>query len=486
MKKLISFILVLTLLLSFSIFNSNEALANDPINVRINGELQSFPTNQQPVILNSRTMLPMSIIYQRLGFNVTWNDAERKLTATLGNQSIVLWIDSTTAQINGSWVKLEVAPTIINNITYIPVYVVGLTKNASVGWNNHTRTVDIQDFNKLDYGIYWYGNGNVSQKFIAGQSNPYYSSSKPTVIYVHGWQKGTINDKFRESFHYQYTNGNTNVDLVTINSWISAGWNVGIFYWNQFADEDQVTDAEAKIWTPSGPRSMRWRKFDGTYVAGPAKSAAQLFYESYVQAMNGYTGTNIRIVGHSLGNQMAVRLSSMVNDNILAGNLPARLRPQRVALLDPFWSKDGKSYLNNEWTGQRSRTLVNQLITRGVAFEQYKSSGITDVGVGDTNVGMENMTAFSRLAPWYIPSHDMTNKHNMAPHWYFWSYAFNAPTECTVSWNGTRTATGNVAASAKTSDARIREMMGNQFEWVQVEGRDTPTPQDDWFERKTR
>jgi hypothetical protein len=40
---------------------------------------------------------------------------------------------------------------------------------------------------------------------------------------------------------------------------VQAGYNVGIMYWNQFADEDEVKDAEAKIWTATGTRAMRWK-----------------------------------------------------------------------------------------------------------------------------------------------------------------------------------------------------------------------------------
>ena len=41
--------------------------------------------------------------------------------------------------------------------------------------------------------------------------------------------------------------------------WKADGWNVAIFYWNQMADEDEVKDAEAKIWSTNGPKGMRYR-----------------------------------------------------------------------------------------------------------------------------------------------------------------------------------------------------------------------------------
>ncbi len=32
-------------------------------------------------------------------------------------------------------------------------------------------------------------------------------------------------------------------------AWLDGGWNVGIFYWNQLADEEMPQDTESKIWT---------------------------------------------------------------------------------------------------------------------------------------------------------------------------------------------------------------------------------------------
>ncbi|ANE48876.1 cell adhesion domain-containing protein [Paenibacillus swuensis] len=337
------------------------------------------------------------------------------------------------------------------------------------------------DGTTLDHGIYWYGSGNVSQKAVAGVGNPYYNPTKPTIIYVHGWQKDTTATAFRETFNYLHNDASYGVNVNTADAWVSAGWNIGIFYWNQFADEAEVKDAEAKIWTATGPKAMRWRKKDGTYIAGPTKSAGDLFYDAYASAMSNYTGSNIRIAGHSLGNQMAVRLTKLVSDKVTAGQLDSKLLPKRVALLDPFWSKDPKSYLNNKWTGEETRNYVSHLKTKGIIFEQYKSSGITDVGVGDMNAALEKMTAFSRLAPWYIPAQAIANKHIAAPNWYFYSYASAPPLEIVSG-----SSTSNGAASAKTSDARILQMMTPSYEWVQTQGRETANPTDDAFEKKAR
>jgi uncharacterized protein YjdB len=335
----------------------------------------------------------------------------------------------------------------------------------------------------LDYGIYWFGQGNVARKAVAGVANPNFSPSKPTVLFAHGWQKDSTTRSFRETFNYKLNDPKNGVDVNTADAWISGGWNVGIFYWNQFADEPEVKNAETKIWTGAGPQSMRWRKCDGSYssVGSPTVSAAQLFYDSYVSAMAGYTGTNIRWVGHSLGNQVVTRTATMINDNINAGRIAAGLRPSRIALMDPFWSKGNKNYLNNRWTGEVSRDHVSALKGAGVIFERYKSSNINDLFVGDSNQGMTDMIGQTELIPGWISNLDQGGRHVAAPNMYFRSFAYSAPPECDEN-----AVCSGTAASAKTSDIRIREMMNSRYEWIQTAGANTEVPSDNLFTRKNR
>ena len=255
-------------------------------------------------------------------------------------------------------------------------------------------------FQNLDHGLYWFGYGDSWQKAVPGQSNAYYVASKPTLIYIHGWQNGSTQKKNRETFNRKDAGG---PDLDLANAWLAAGYNVGVLYWNQFADEGEVKDAEAKIWTASGPRAMRWRNSSGVYSNGPTQSASDLLFNSYKANLAGYSGSNIRIAGHSLGNQMAIVLTKKISDAVSAGTVNSKLLPKRVALLDPFYSNNAKSYLGNKWVGEVCRTYVSALKTKGVIFETYRTSGASSTGfIGDSNSGLMNMTAFSELKPWYF------------------------------------------------------------------------------------
>jgi len=103
------------------------------------------------------------------------------------------------------------------------------------------------------------------------------------VIFAHGWQPW-ISQSNPPDFVYDTNDGRTSGSDDTATAWINDGWNIGIFYWNQFADEPtDVRYAEAKIWTANGPKDMRWRKggwFPGSYEEAPSctPSAGELFY----------------------------------------------------------------------------------------------------------------------------------------------------------------------------------------------------------------
>jgi len=216
---------------------------------------------------------------------------------------------------------------------------------------------------------------------------------------------------------------------------------------------------------------MRWRDSLGNYHTGPSQSAGQLVFESLRDNMANYTGNRVVITGHSLGNQMALVVSKKIKEGIQAGNTNAKLKPARIALLDPFYSKGKKDYLNNRWTGEVARDYADELKNWGVIIEAYRSSGVSSTGfVGDKNVGLLNKTAFVELKPWYFGSTQIGLKH-IAGRWhYFWSHDFNTPSVKKSSDSG---------LSASTSDERVRSLMNGTKRLIQIDGRRTKTPADD-------
>ncbi len=320
-------------------------------------------------------------------------------------------------------------------------------------------------FDNLDYGLYWYGNSTVTQK-ATDAANPYYANYKPTMIYVHGWQNGKTQLLSRETFD---RSGDTGITQDLTASWRANGWNVGIFYWNQFSDEGDVKDAEGKIWSANSPKLMRWRKANGSYGASfGTKSMAQLFLDNYKTAMAGYQGNDVRLVGHSLGSQMVLVSAKLISDAVDRGELPANLRPKRVALLDPAFIDGARSYLANRAPVDVGKDYVTALTAKGVIFETLATSGV----VGAATVPLANKTAFRELKPWYFGALDVVGKHNAAVWHYLWEFQYSPAL----------TAGDNSQASgAATSNARTQTLMSSTKKGQHDNGAWTRTPADDTY-----
>ena len=115
-------------------------------NFTVNGETKTL--DSPPVIKNSRTLLPIRTVVESLGGTVDWSDSEKKVTVSLGTNTIELWIGKSTAKVNGTDKPIDpsnpkVVPEIINSRTMLPLRFVTENLGATVDWNDKTKTITI-------------------------------------------------------------------------------------------------------------------------------------------------------------------------------------------------------------------------------------------------------------------------------------------------------------------------------------------------------
>lgn len=327
------------------------------------------------------------------------------------------------------------------------------------------------DCDTLDYGIYWYGKGDVAQKVSPSTQSSFYDASKPTLLYVHGWQSNSHLTKRRTTFNYKNIDPIYGVKIDSADAWIAAGWNVGIFYWNQIADDSDVTVVEDKIWENA---QLSWKDCKGaTQTAGlPMSSVSDLLFTAYSDALKGYKGSEIRLAGHSLGNQLVTRLAAAAKDAAKAGKIDSKLVPKRVALLDPFWSAAASSKASR---GSLVRSLIAPLKGDGMIFEWYKTSSLTESDKGDENLELLSMIGRTDIELDYYSAKNQISRHVAAPFVYFLSVANPAPTGC-------KSPCTDKAPSAATSNERMLEIMTKASEYIQITGAKTPDVSDNTFE----
>ena len=109
---------------------------NDPY-MTVNGVKKEIDPGRGtvPVIVKGRTLVPIRAIIEEMGGSISWDGTERKVTITLKNTKIELWIDKKSALVNGATKELDVEPQIINSRTMIPLRFVTENLGCSVQWD---------------------------------------------------------------------------------------------------------------------------------------------------------------------------------------------------------------------------------------------------------------------------------------------------------------------------------------------------------------
>ena len=111
------------------------------IRVLVDGEL--LVTSAAPREVGGRIMVGMRDIFERLGAEVKWDVTERRINATRGPRTVVLWIGRNYALVDEATLPLDVPPMLIGGSTYVPVRFPSEALGANVGWMSATRTVMI-------------------------------------------------------------------------------------------------------------------------------------------------------------------------------------------------------------------------------------------------------------------------------------------------------------------------------------------------------
>ena len=101
-----------------------------------------------PIIIEGRTLLPIRWVAEPLGAEVGWDGVERKVTVSLEDIHIELWIGKSIAKVNGVNKAIDpdnpkVVPIIKDGRTMLPVRFVAENLGCEVGWDADTKTVTI-------------------------------------------------------------------------------------------------------------------------------------------------------------------------------------------------------------------------------------------------------------------------------------------------------------------------------------------------------
>lgn len=123
----------------FLIFITIPAYAAN-IQIQIDGV--DILSNTAPEIINNRIMVPIRVISENLGANVSWSPSE--VTINKGKMEVKLKLSDGTALINDKTVLLDAKPYIKNNRTMVPLRHIAETFGCDVDYKDLIVTINTE------------------------------------------------------------------------------------------------------------------------------------------------------------------------------------------------------------------------------------------------------------------------------------------------------------------------------------------------------
>ena len=222
------------LMMMVSVFVSDAA--SDPITITLDGKTVS--TDADPIMVQNRTMVPVSAIVGALGGTSSWDQDSHTATFVKGGTTVKVTIGSKTAIVNGVSKGMDVAPQLVKvdnkggARTMVPLRFISEGFGYDVDWDNPTRTVIIKSPSNSSSG-----SGSIV-------TEPSYTVSSTKV---------TAGQKISGDSSNTYTNvqitSTTSLKSYTSGTWLSSPYR----YYIDFKDSKLGTDAaSAKSVSASG------------------------------------------------------------------------------------------------------------------------------------------------------------------------------------------------------------------------------------------
>lgn len=167
MSKKIIYCLILSVLLVLfsapSIFAAESGettiiMQVDNPYILVNGEVrEADPINKiSPMIIGERTLIPLRTVIEAVDGKVNWKEDEQKITITVNNSVLELWVDKNVGTLNNESFTMDVSPRIINNTTMIPIRFISEKCGLNLNWEPTNQSISLST--KNDYIATFSGN----------------------------------------------------------------------------------------------------------------------------------------------------------------------------------------------------------------------------------------------------------------------------------------------------------------------------------------
>ena len=129
------------LLICGMLFTSATVHAEKNVNVYLNGNALTF--DQQPIIHNDMTFVPVRKIFEAFGMEVDWNSENQSVYACNDDTEISMSIDNNEMCVNGDCIQLDAAPFLSGGRAFVPLRAISEALKCKVEWNGVSGSVII-------------------------------------------------------------------------------------------------------------------------------------------------------------------------------------------------------------------------------------------------------------------------------------------------------------------------------------------------------
>ncbi|SBW08698.1 Phosphate-binding protein PstS (modular protein) [uncultured Eubacteriales bacterium] len=184
-KRLIALTLAVVTVLAMM---ASTASAASPINLVVDGK-KITPT-VDPVVESGTTLVPLRVISETLGADVTWEQSKQQATIKTAAYTVVFTIGSKSYTVNGASKTLIVAPKAANGSTLVPIRAFSESIGATVNYNASTKTASIDYFTKMSGSLKISGSTTL-QPIVQAAADKLVSMNSGLSITVSGGGSGT-------------------------------------------------------------------------------------------------------------------------------------------------------------------------------------------------------------------------------------------------------------------------------------------------------
>lgn len=101
------------------VFINNDG--NTPVELRVDGIRVEFPDQQPVIVPPGRTMIPVAMVAETLGWSVDWDAQNQRVIIMKGNNTMILWFGYDTYWINGTYHEMDVKVYTERDRTMVPI-----------------------------------------------------------------------------------------------------------------------------------------------------------------------------------------------------------------------------------------------------------------------------------------------------------------------------------------------------------------------------